>query len=108
MVAEMDHLVSTLKGEGLCKAVHYKEMYIAQEVVEGEIFLLTGYLHKLPCIPVLKPFAFLGMWTALPPSMCMAVSAESQLLQQRLLRLGMRKAVPEVQHIALCPFQPVE
>ena len=33
--AEMDHLIGTLKDAGLCKDVHYKELYIPQAELEG-------------------------------------------------------------------------
>ena len=35
LAAEMDHLIGTLKDAGLCKDVHYKELYIPQAELEG-------------------------------------------------------------------------
>ena len=35
LAAEMDHLIGTLKDGGLCKDVHYKELYIPQAELEG-------------------------------------------------------------------------
>ena len=37
--AEMDHLVATLKQSGLCKTAHYKELYLPQAEIEGELSL---------------------------------------------------------------------
>jgi len=34
--AEMDNLIGSLKDAGLCKDVHYKELYIPQAELEGE------------------------------------------------------------------------
>ena len=31
--------MSTLKEKGLCNSVHYKEMYIPQDVMEGKFVL---------------------------------------------------------------------
>ena len=36
-LTEMEHLVATLKQKGLCKTVHYKEMYIGEEIMNGTI-----------------------------------------------------------------------
>ena len=33
--AEMDNLIGSLKDAGLCKDVHYKELYIPQAELEG-------------------------------------------------------------------------
>lgn len=38
-VAEMDHLVATLKQSGLCKTAHYKELYLPQAEIEGDLSL---------------------------------------------------------------------
>ncbi len=46
--AEMDNLIGSLKDAGLCKDVHYKELYIPQAELEGE---QSYMLHK--------PLAFL-------------------------------------------------
>ena len=32
----MDNLIGSLKDAGLCKDVHYKELYIPQAELEGE------------------------------------------------------------------------
>ncbi len=39
--AEMDNLIGSLKDAGLCKDVHYKELYIPQAELEGNC-------HPLP------------------------------------------------------------
>lgn len=41
MLAEMDTLIGTLKDAGLCKDVHYKELYIPQAELEGKVFNLS-------------------------------------------------------------------
>ena len=35
--AEMDNLIGSLKDAGLCKDVHYKELYIPQAELEGNV-----------------------------------------------------------------------
>ena len=35
--ADMAHIVKTLKEFGLCSAVHYKEMYIPESEISGEL-----------------------------------------------------------------------
>lgn len=37
--AEMDNLIGSLKDAGLCKDVHYKELYIPQAELEGTMSL---------------------------------------------------------------------
>ena len=36
-LADMAHIVKTLKEFGLCSAVHYKEMYIPESEISGEL-----------------------------------------------------------------------
>lgn len=40
----MDNLIGSLKDAGLCKDVHYKELYIPQAELEGEQSFM---LHKV-------------------------------------------------------------
>ena len=35
VAAEMDNIVQTLLGRGLCNKVHYKELYLPREEIEG-------------------------------------------------------------------------
>lgn len=35
LVADMAHIVKTLREFGLCSAVHYKEMYIPEAEIQG-------------------------------------------------------------------------
>lgn len=44
LAAEMDHLIGTLKDAGLCKDVHYKELYIPQAELEGAC---AGYIDHV-------------------------------------------------------------
>lgn len=48
----MDHLVATLKQEGLCKEVYYKEMYIPEETMKGSL----RFLHLLLKLSLPLPF----------------------------------------------------
>ena len=41
--AEMDTLIGTLKDAGLCKDVHYKELYIPQAELEGVLAGVTAH-----------------------------------------------------------------
>ncbi len=45
--AEMDNLIGSLKDAGLCKDVHYKELYIPQAELEGEQSVGCYTLHKV-------------------------------------------------------------
>lgn len=45
--AEMDNLIGSLKDAGLCKDVHYKELYIPQAELEGEQSVGCYMLHKV-------------------------------------------------------------
>lgn len=45
-MTEMDHLVETMRQEGLCSSVHYKEMYINQEAMEGDA--ITSHPNLAP------------------------------------------------------------
>ena len=47
LAAEMDHLIGTLKDAGLCKDVHYKELYIPQAELEGACAGFTEYVYKV-------------------------------------------------------------
>lgn len=56
--AEMDNLIGSLKDAGLCKDVHYKELYIPQAELEGEQIVGCCMLRKdtmlfTGCFPVL-------------------------------------------------------
>ena len=33
----MDHIIETLKDFGLCNEVHYKELYVPQAELDGEV-----------------------------------------------------------------------
>lgn len=39
----MDTLIGTLKDAGLCKDVHYKELYIPQAELEGVLAGVTAH-----------------------------------------------------------------
>lgn len=47
LAAEMDHLIGTLKDAGLCKDVHYKELYIPQAELEGANAASIDHMYKL-------------------------------------------------------------
>lgn len=36
MPAELDHLVSLMREEGLCQRAHYKELYLPKAEIEGK------------------------------------------------------------------------
>lgn len=46
LAAEMDHLIGTLKDAGLCKDVHYKELYIPQAELEGACAGYIDHMYK--------------------------------------------------------------
>ena len=46
--AEMDHLIGTLKDGGLCKDVHYKELYIPQAELEGRKSVTQYCCFEMP------------------------------------------------------------
>ncbi len=57
--AEMDNLIGSLKDAGLCKDVHYKELYIPQAELEGEQSVGCYMLHKVTmmfaaCFPAIR------------------------------------------------------
>ena len=52
----MDNLIGSLKDAGLCKDVHYKELYIPQAELEGKQSLTLPVSAMLPCC---SPLAFL-------------------------------------------------
>ena len=52
LAAEMDNIVQTLLGRGLCNKVHYKELYLPREEIEGGHILPSvicmASCHSLP------------------------------------------------------------
>lgn len=43
--AELSNIVKTLKEFGLCSEVHYKEMYLEKEELEGEYLFFLSLFH---------------------------------------------------------------
>ena len=48
----MDNIVQTLLGRGLCNKVHYKELYLPREEIEGSHTLPSGICIASCLLPV--------------------------------------------------------
>ena len=55
--AEMSHIVKTLKDRGLCSSVHYKEMYLPKEEIDGGQQAFPPFCR--PCIACSTSFSSL-------------------------------------------------
>lgn len=56
LLAEMEQIVKTFKHHGLCSEIHYKEMYIPQEELEGAMHA-PATKPPIPPIPPVRPFS---------------------------------------------------
>lgn len=52
----MEQIVKTFKHHGLCSEIHYKEMYIPQEELEGAMHA-PATKPPIPPIPPVRPFS---------------------------------------------------
>jgi len=67
--AEMDNLIGSLKDAGLCKDVHYKELYIPQAELEGEQSVLYDVARHV-----------IMLFTACFPASCKKATCSLHLL----------------------------